>query len=475
MAAAEARAVWQRTANRCFVQEDAKRAPKLACCQSSSSSSKQIDAGAPGVADAPDNPALGFMPLNWNRSYSNLPADTRWWLQLQPNCGYQKGLTCEQLNSLEAEMEALRAGFVKSPSKVGGEHPSDERAVTHVDGNKNSEVPHDVHHGVSAVCMMKDHEIRKQDVEAVDCKTTQEFIELMDTRENYEFVEIDSVGCPTSKKLNESDFDPESPWIGDGKGEPWWRTTDKDDLASLVAQKSLGYMENCDLPPPQKMHVRRNPYACSPDIKKVEASSLEWKLEADLISNPIVHEQGSSDPGGASVEKVQTPVVSDQSLRYSTTHKDISEIRQVSENDPCKAQLMEALRHSQTRAREAETAAKQAYAEKEHILKLFFRQASQLFAYKQWFQLLQLEALYFQIKNSDQPISTLFPFPVALPWTPNRGKKPRKSWQKAAKGRRGKQSRRKLDTSKYAVAFALGLGLVGAGLLLGWTVGWMLF
>lgn len=134
---------------------------------------------------------------------------------------------------------------------------------------------------------------------------------------------------------------------------------------------------------------------------------------------------------------------------------------------------MDALRHSQTRAREAETAAKQAYAEKEHILKLFFRQASQLFAYKQWFQLLQLEALYFQIKNSDQPISTLFP--VALPWTPNRGRKLRKSMQKAAKGKRGKQSRPKHDTSKYAVAFALGLGLVGAGLLLGWTVGWMLF
>jgi len=43
MAAAEAGAVWQRTANRCFVQEDAKRAPKLACCQSSSSSSKKLD------------------------------------------------------------------------------------------------------------------------------------------------------------------------------------------------------------------------------------------------------------------------------------------------------------------------------------------------------------------------------------------------------------------------------------------------
>ncbi|TXG63045.1 hypothetical protein EZV62_010039 [Acer yangbiense] len=75
---------------------------------------------------------------------------------------------------------------------------------------------------------------------------------------------------------------------------------------------------------------------------------------------------------------------------YSTTHKDITEM-QVPESDPCKAQLLEALHHSQTHAREAETEVKQAYAEKEHILKLFFRQASQPFAYKQWFQLLQLE------------------------------------------------------------------------------------
>jgi hypothetical protein len=35
MAAAEARAAWQRTTNRCFVQQDAKRVPKLDCCPSS--------------------------------------------------------------------------------------------------------------------------------------------------------------------------------------------------------------------------------------------------------------------------------------------------------------------------------------------------------------------------------------------------------------------------------------------------------
>ncbi|KAL5792213.1 hypothetical protein ACOSP7_000807 [Xanthoceras sorbifolium] len=471
MAAAEARAVWQRTANRCFVQEDAKRAPKLACCQSSSSSSKQVDAGSAGAADAPDQPAVGFMPLNRNPSYSSLPPDTRWWLQLQPSYGYQKGLTSEQLNALEAEMEALRAGCVKSPSRISGDHLSDVTDCTPIDGYKSSEVTLDVHDRISGFSVNKDPEFRRQDVEALDCKTAQEFLELMDTRENYEFVDMDSVGCPTSEKPNDTCFEPESPWIGSGKTEPWWRTTDKDDLASLVAQKSLDYMENCDLPPPQKMHIRRYPYARSGCFDHDNASSLDQRSQAGHIFNPTVHAQSSPDSGGVAIEERHTSFGSDKSFRYITTHEGITET-QVPESDPCKAQLLEALRHSQTRAREAETAAKQAYAEKEHILKLFFRQASQLFAYKQWFHMLQLESLYLQIKNNDQSISTLFP--VALPWMPQKGRKLRKNWQKAAKGKRRKQGHPRNDMSKYAVAFALGLGLVGAGLLLGWTVGWML-
>ncbi|KAI9180342.1 hypothetical protein LWI28_003760 [Acer negundo] len=471
MAVAEARAVWQRTANRCFVQED-KRAPKLACCQSSSSSSKQVDAGPAGAADAPDQPAVGFMPLNRNPSYSNLPPDTRWWLQLQPNYGYQKGLTSEQLNALEAEMEALRAGFVKSPSKVSGDHLSEKTDCTPIDGNKSSEVSPDVRDAISAFSVKKDPELRKQDVESLYCKTAQEFLEFMDTRENYEFVDTDPVGCPTSKKPNEPCFDPESPWIGSGKTEPWWRTTDKDDLASLVAQKSLDYMENCDLPPPRKIHIRRYPYARSGRIDHDDASSLDWRSQTGRISNPTVHAPRSPNSGKVAVEEGHSSFGSDKSFcRYSTTHKGITEM-QVPESDHCKARLLEALRHSQTRAREAETAVKQVYAEKEHILKLFFRQASQLFAYKQWFQLLQLETLYHQIKNNDQPISTLFP--VAIPWMPQKGRKLQKNLQKTSKGKRRKQGQPRNDMSKYAVALALGLGLVGAGLLLGWTVGWML-
>jgi hypothetical protein len=131
---------------------------------------------------------------------------------------------------------------------------------------------------------------------------------------------------------------------------------------------------------------------------------------------------------------------------------------------------MEALCHSQTRAREAEELAKQAYAEKEHIIALLFTQASHLFAYKQWCRLLHLDT---QIKNKHNPVSTRFL--KALPSTPFEHKKPLNRKRKFVNDKQEKISKTKSDVSTtYDVAFSLGLSLVGAGLLLGWTVGWML-
>lgn len=476
---AEARAVWQRTANRCFVQEDAKRAPKLACCQSSSSSSKQVEGGPTNATDMPDNPAVGFMPHHRNPSYSNLPSDTRWWLQLQPSYGYQKGLTYEQLNALEAEMESLRAEIVNSSSKTGEVCSHDDRRSTCFDGSRNSESSFDAHCRTAADCTKKYPEVQKQETMALYDRNAPEFIDLKDTRENSKWMAMDAIECCRPQKSNDNCFDLESPWIEGEKNVPWWRTTDKDDLASLVAQKSLDYFENCDLPPPQKMHLRKYPCGSprSSDSDDTVPSSLDWKPQSGFASSPIIQVHGF--PNSESIHgRQRTPIEghlqssSDKPFSYTTTHKDTTEIGQISEGDPCKTQLLEALRHSQTRAREAEKVAKQACAEKEHIIKLFFKQASQLFAYKQWFYLLQLETLYHQVKNGDQPMSTLFP--VALPWMPRKGRKLRKSWQKSTRVKRGKRGCPSHDISKYAVAFALGLSLVGAGLLLGWTVGWML-
>lgn len=123
------------------------------------------------------------------------------------------------------------------------------------------------------------------------------------------------------------------------------------------------------------------------------------------------------------------------------------------------AELLEALCHSQTRAREAEKAAQQAYDEKEHILSLFFRQASQLFAYKQWFHMLQLENLCLQLRNKNQPLLNIFP---AKQLKKSRGRTVKK-----------KSSNRRWGIGQCVVAFAVSLSLAGAGLLLGWTMGWM--
>ncbi|KAE8693650.1 hypothetical protein F3Y22_tig00110794pilonHSYRG00023 [Hibiscus syriacus] len=422
MAAAEARAVWQRTANRCFVQEDTKRAPKLAFCQSSSST-KQADSSPTGAADTNQHPTTGFNPLNRNPSYSNLPPDTRWWLQLKASYGPQMGLTHEQLNALEDEVESLKAE-INSPSKVSRSHQQDSHDVS---------------------------------------------LDSMRTMENWEVLDMEYVECHASMKTNDFCHEPESPWSGRGKAEPWWRKTDKAELASLVAQKSLDYIENCDLPPPQNVNVRKYSHACSGSFDSGEVCSLAWKPQKVPICSSVVNAPMSPDSIrklGAQMASVEGKMqcASNTLSSTSTTEKDILE--QVTESDPTKAQLLEALCHSQSRAREAEKAANQAYAEKEHVIRLVFKQASQLFAYKQWFQILQLEALYVQIKNNEQPL--------VLPWTPYKSQKMQKDWQKTGKERRGKRGRPRPDITKYAVALALGLGLVGAGLLLGWTVGWML-
>ncbi|KAF8412100.1 hypothetical protein HHK36_000055 [Tetracentron sinense] len=484
MAAAEARAAWQRTANRYFVQEDAKRAPKLACCPSSSTSSKpQLDGGHGDAANGPDHPTAGFMPHNWNVLNSNLPPDTKWWLQLQPNFGYQKDLTHEQLNALEAELEVLRAGVVNRTSKFTGDHEPNGEDNMHVNFNKNIGSSLDPRWRVSATCMKHDPEVRMQELKAVNNNNMQKPLKSKDMREYwYEDEELMALNLFDNliyEQPNKHCFDMDSPWMGGQKTGPWWRTVDKDELASLVAQKSLEHIENCDLPHPQTIHVRKGPFSCLDCFDHDEIYSSLDRKENTGPSNLTANAQGSPTSGSmdckqlASGEVGDSLFVSEKPLSsnngYSTIGKDTLESRRTTESDPSKSQLLEALCHSQTRAREAEKAAQKAYIEKEHIIKLFFRQASHLFAYKQWFQLLQLENLCLQLKNKDQPISTLFP--VLLPWMPYKGRQLGKSKRKSAKGKQGPP---RYDISKYAVAFAVGLSIASAGLLLGWTMGWLL-
>lgn len=460
MAAAEARTAWQRAANRYFVQEDAKRAPKLACCQSSTSSSKQVDSGQANAAVGPGHSAVGFMPSNRTPPCSSLPPDAKWWLQMQPNYGLQRCLNVEQLNEKTTDVETP-----KDPQ--AGEITMMSEESIHSVGYED----------LGSFLEVKKHpETKMEELNVLDGKLDQDYLDVKTMTDYYEFLEMEMVGGSVSKRANEFCSNADSSWVVEEKV-PWWRVTDGEELASFVAQKSLHHVENCDLPPPQKMNVRREPFkqARSGDHDEILMSSIDWEAQSDAIS---ISSSGDSQRKHLSPVKVGLSQKENAStepfrLKVSRTNEDTLEKRGILSTDPGKAELLEALCHSQTRAREAEKAAKQAYTEKEHLLKLFFRQASQLFAYKQWFKLLQLESLLLQAEDEDS--SPLLAFPGLLPWMPQNPRKLRKSWQKsAAKAKRRKRGSQGNDMGRYAVAFAVGFTLVGAGLILGWTVGWLL-
>jgi hypothetical protein len=76
--------------------------------------------------------------------------------------------------------------------------------------------------------------------------------------------------------------------------------------------------------------------------------------------------------------------------------------------------------------------------------------------------MLQLENLCLQLRNKNQPLLNLFPHRETQP-KKNRGR-PEK---------RKISSNKKCGIGKCVAALAVGLSLAGAGLLLGWTMGWM--
>ncbi|XP_010457146.1 PREDICTED: uncharacterized protein LOC104738668 isoform X1 [Camelina sativa] len=326
MGAAEARALWQRTASRCFaVHEDAKMAPRLACCQHSSSEKNSFSSASFGDS-------------------SDFSSDTKWWLK----------------GSTEFD-EEITNSFFEDTTK---------------------------------------------------CKKLQQFVDLIGIREE----EKEEDYSLTGKKANATT--------------PWWRsTTDKDELALLVASKSIDHnIQNCDLPPPQKLH--KSIHCTSGDKGFKTAVRSPWK------------QGGWSDRFERSL-----------SYNSSTESKNASPMSSPRSDDLSKAQLLEALRHSQTRAREAEKAAREACAEKDRVITILLRQASQMLAYKQWLKLLEMEALYLQMKKEDEVEEQI------------KGMNLKKRKQRREKNKKG-------EIGRYMMAFALGFSLIGAGLLLGWTAGW---
>ncbi|KAI3712509.1 hypothetical protein L1987_71067 [Smallanthus sonchifolius] len=211
----------------------------------------------------------------------------------------------------------------------------------------------------------------------------------------------------------------ESQLIGINKAEPWWRKAD------LVSDESLEHFDKFD---PQRFVLERG----LPSLDQV--SNLTNSMPSFYTS--------------IGMKESHTPCKLDNPLS-SITSDEAKNLQELS-----KAELLEALCHSQTRAREAEKAAQQAYNEKEHMITHFLKQASQLFAFKQWLYILQLETTCLQLRSRKyQLVYTHFPDFVTT-----------KDTKRAARG----SPRLKWGWS------ILGLTLAGAGFLLGWTLGWLL-
>jgi hypothetical protein len=47
-----------------------------------------------------------------------------------------------------------------------------------------------------------------------------------------------------------ANFDTGTSWKEGEKAQPWWQITDENELASLVAERAMQNIENCDLPRP---------------------------------------------------------------------------------------------------------------------------------------------------------------------------------------------------------------------------------
>ncbi|XP_051145285.1 uncharacterized protein LOC127261122 [Andrographis paniculata] len=447
MALAEARAAWQRTANRCLVQEDAKRAPKLACCSSSPIPVTQAETGSTDAPSGLEIPSVGSLPFDRNSSCSNLSPSSKWWLRMPPNYGYTKGMADDHFTSLERNVRTCNIQESPRDTTRSGDDSRHSDLISHF------ESPLDSQSRNSLTCEKKDFSV-KDDKLGAFCKwNCQEHLKL-NAKEDIGVLSEECFHSEVSKYSSDLYFDSESSWIGGVKNTPWWRTADAEELALLVARRSLDHIENCDLPRPQKTHSKNlSMNMCCPIHDEKYAASPGQK--------PNTHDSRTNQfkPGNPtakwSCEKLRMSVGdqsvsgTDKALRSSAAHKRMAEMPAM-EDDTGKAQLLEALRHSQTRAREAEQVAKQASTEKEHIIKLVLRQASQLFAYKQWIQLLQLENMYIQFENSKSQAAS--------------------TWEKS-KSKKGSANGSRCD---YGVALAVGLGLIGAGLLLGWTIGWIL-
>ncbi|XP_073145138.1 uncharacterized protein [Henckelia pumila] len=356
---------------------------------------------------------------------------------------------CDETNVSEPDVTLLSARYVDENAKLSGENQLIEGYCTTFSRNSTAfslDKP-------SKNCCSNaksDQDSWLQELESIADESFERAPMSKDMEESWHSnANLMYSDCERPEK-NCSDLD--SQWSELTKTEPWWHSADKDDVASFISRRSFSHIRNCDLPEPQALHFEKgsgNGVNCYDQVKERMANKKVKVLsvadcsqgkDAGLVECTFQGSDGTFSNGNLGTIKV------DSSITPGQESFDLN-----------KTQLLEALCHSQTRAREAEKLAQDACDEKDHIIELFFRQASYLFAYKQWIRILQIETLCLQ-HGSKSHLPSVKDMVLG---------KNRHNIRKTKPGKGG------CCICKYAFAFALGLSLAGAGLLVGWTVGWL--
>ncbi|XWS50334.1 hypothetical protein CRYUN_Cryun12cG0079200 [Craigia yunnanensis] len=337
MAATEARAAREHIANPRFVKEDAGRATKFSGCPSSSSPRLDSNGTPSGAASGPDQTTSLRVPDNQNLF----------------------------------GLEVSNAGFDNESPKISKDHYFDGSSVCIKDG-----VAEDSGNAY-AECVKSDRDVRKEESNPVLNSNAQKPPNKNIGESWYldDHLIVLEHNCLISKQPKTLYSDFESQLVQSEKTEPWWRMTDKDELASMVAQKSLEHIENC----------------------LSDLSNHHWERATSV-----------------SLDESQCMLGDKQN---SLPNSDNLLSRQfVMSADPCGAQ------------------------------------ASQLFAYKQWLQLLQLENFSLRLTYKNQPISRLLP--AGLPWVPYKGMQVKKAEHKVVKQ---KKSSSKDGAGRSTTAFFGGI------------------
>lgn len=296
-----------------------------------------------------------------------------------------------------------------------------------------------------------------------------------------------------------------------------WRTADSKALAALVSQKNRERLENCDLPPSHSS-VMWSLASCdftpktyksniSVSVDKLFLASFLHGYEPSQLDNkplslsPLT--MGMSDltllnqhPPQVS-RPLAIPSILPQPLTQQHTGSLSSDDRNTRWNGSSEGsatatargfdKLGEALCHSQTRARQAEKVAAQALQEKKQLERLFFREASICRTYKHWSQTIEIENMSLKMLMREES-GTWIEDSAAFKWISNYHSKNLGKWLPRKKMHHHLSSLwecRDRDCAWFSegnvmvgctlgLAFALGLSFAGAGLMIGWSIGWIL-